>query len=235
MNPHLPAEPRFSYLGTAAYTPPPLGAGYGQEPYPLDGYGSAPAPDFETHIPFGDLTATASQAPRHSSQKLPAVAHLPHHGQGYAGRTHLGYEMSPFGQEAGIAAHHGAIASASLGTGARADEQQFRHLEEAIQLEMEEALDYRAEPAHQSATAPHSVLPAHSGPSEDDALWDPELTIAIFMVGCCLPPILLYNLLFCNSSSTTARIMARLSQMMLIFFAIIFVMVMAVVTATDSW
>ncbi len=44
--------------------------------------------------------------------------------------------------------------------------------------------------------------------------WDAEWSVGIFLAGlCCLPPVFLYNLLFCHSRSTTARIVARLSQM----------------------
>eukprot|EP00667_Euglena_gracilis_P016558 EG_transcript_17325 len=219
----MAGEPQFSYLG-AAPASPHLSAGYTAEPY-LSAEG--PPANFETFFPL----ATGSQASRPAPLKASRFAPSLRHSQGYGGRPH-GLE-APYGPEAGVPhGHHAADASVFWGPEPPTNEPQFRHLDEPIQLEMDDASEYPPGPAPPPVAGPHS---APAEPGEEDGLWDPEWSIAIFTLGCCVPPVLLYNFLFCHSNSTTARVVARLSQMVFIFYAIIFVMVMAVVTATDSW
>jgi hypothetical protein len=52
---------------------------------------------------------------------------------------------------------------------------------------------------------------------------------------CCFPPLLLYNLLFAHSDCITARVLARISQMILAFYTLVFILVMVVMTVTDAW
>ena len=67
-------------------------------------------------------------------------------------------------------------------------------------------------------------------------LADFDGSMLVLIVGmCCIPPVLLYNLLYLYSEDAKARVISRVSQLIFIFYALTFFIIIIVVTSVDGW
>mmetsp|Transcript_57168 Transcript_57168/g.102163 ORF Transcript_57168/g.102163 Transcript_57168/m.102163 type:complete len:206 (-) Transcript_57168:1074-1691(-) len=119
---------------------------------------------------------------------------------------------------------------------ARAEwERQMREEEEMQrQMEEEEYEEVPPEPVEDSRRGGVSEVSKDQGYS---MLNHPDYigSVSLMLCGLCIPPLFLYNLLYCNSENTIARIIARFSQMLFVVYVMIFLIVIITVSLTDGW
>ena len=120
---------------------------------------------------------------------------------------------------------------------ARAEWERQMREEEEMQRQMEEEEEYEEVPPEPVEDSRRGVVNEVSKEQGYSMLNHPDYigSVSLMLCGLCIPPLFLYNLLYCNSENTIARIIARFSQMLFVVYVMIFLIVIITVSLTDGW